>query len=89
MHIIYCILILNIFNVVDVDMLCHILSEFKQILQSPQTNMENVHFICDILQNIWCTINLENKVSVYSKNKTKIFILINYRKYFMHSLIAA
>ncbi|XP_060848840.1 uncharacterized protein LOC132928291 isoform X1 [Rhopalosiphum padi] len=50
----------------DVDMLCHILSEFKQILQSPQTNMENVHFICDILQNIWCTINLENKEILYA-----------------------
>lgn len=49
----------------DVDLLCHILSEFKQILQSPQTNMENVHFICNILQNIWCTINLENKEILY------------------------
>lgn len=57
--------ILNILNFVDVDLLCHILSEFKNILQSPQTNMENVHFICDILQNIWCTINLENKVCLY------------------------
>ncbi|KAF0756958.1 DUF3730 domain-containing protein [Aphis craccivora] len=50
----------------DVDLLCHILSEFKNILQSPQTNMENVHFICDILQNIWCTINLENKEIIYA-----------------------
>jgi len=49
----------------DVDLLCHILSEFKQILQSPQTNMENVHFVCNILQNIWCTINLENKVCLH------------------------
>ncbi|KAL5242600.1 hypothetical protein ACI65C_010010 [Semiaphis heraclei] len=48
-------------NNLDVDLLCHILSEFKQMLQSPQTNMKNVHFICNILQNIWCTINLENK----------------------------
>jgi len=50
-------------------MFCHILSEFKNILQSPQTNMENVHFICDILQNIWCTINLENKVCPYISKK--------------------
>lgn len=53
-------------NNLDVDLLCHILSEFKNILQSPQTNMENIHFICDILQNIWCTINLENKEIIYA-----------------------
>lgn len=47
---------------VNVDLLCHILSEFKQILQSPEAHIENVNFICDILGNIWCTINVENKV---------------------------
>lgn len=51
---------------VCVDLLCHILSEFKQILQSPETQIENINFICDILGNIWCTINLENKVCQYT-----------------------
>lgn len=49
----------------DIDLLCYILSECKQILQSPEAHMENVNFICNILANIWCTIHLENKVCLY------------------------
>lgn len=49
---------------IDVDLLCDILSECKQILQSPETHMENVNIICNNLENIWCTIHLENKVFV-------------------------
>lgn len=46
----------------DVELLCHILSEFKQILQNSETPIENINFVCDILENIWCTIHLDNKV---------------------------
>lgn len=52
---------------VDINLLCHILSECKQILESPETHMENVNFICNTLENIWCTIHLENKVCLNYK----------------------
>jgi len=52
-------------GLVDVNLLCHMLLESKRILQSPETHMDNVNFICNILENIWCTIHLENKVSHY------------------------
>ncbi|VVC38584.1 Armadillo-like helical,Domain of unknown function DUF3730 [Cinara cedri] len=55
------------FNIdIDIDLLCHILSIYKQILQSPETHIENVYIICNILENIWCTIHLENKKIVYA-----------------------
>lgn len=56
--------LLYLILILDVDLLYHILTECKQILQSPETHMENINFICNILENIWCTIHLENKVCV-------------------------
>ncbi|XP_025412636.1 uncharacterized protein LOC112685081 isoform X2 [Sipha flava] len=56
----------NLSNNKGVDLLCHILLECKHILLSPETHLTNVNFICDILENIWCTIYLNNKKILYA-----------------------
>lgn len=77
---------------IDTDLLCHFLMTCKQILQNHETEVENINFICNILENIWCTLNLENKVCLCIYNmrtnickKKKPYS----RKYFIHFSSAA
>ncbi|XP_050423893.1 uncharacterized protein LOC126835384 isoform X2 [Adelges cooleyi] len=48
-------------NINSDDLLCHYLNECKLILQNPETNTVNIDLICHLFENIWCTIQLDNK----------------------------
>ncbi|XP_050523203.1 uncharacterized protein LOC126895412 [Daktulosphaira vitifoliae] len=48
-------------NNIQSELLCYYLNNCKQILQNTEVHQDNKNFICNIFENIWCTIQLNNK----------------------------